>query len=432
MKLLKLLYPGMQLKRWVVLFLVGLVLTSLGFTYLFVELYRTVPFPDEAYTLTLQFLPRPVRALLFVLAGALTCAVAVWRFNKSLLDALRPDGRTDVVDAIYRYRSRNRGARVVAIGGGTGLSNLLRGLKQYTSNVTAIVTVADDGGSSGRLRRELGVLPPGDFRNCIVALADAEPLMARLMQHRFSEGSGLEGHSFGNLFIVALQEITGSFEAALRESSRVLAVRGQILPSTLEDVTLCAELEDGRHVAGESSLAKAHAPIRRVYLKPSNPPAYQEAVRAIMEADLIVVGPGSLYTSVLPNLLVDGISRALLASDALKVYCCNVATERGETDHFTVSDHVATLLRHLPRNPFHFVVANDNFSRPIPAELEVTAVPPNGMAQQATDPALVLADVVDEDNPLRHDPEKLAAVLMRLHEEFRHQAAAPERVAVGV
>jgi uncharacterized cofD-like protein len=292
--------------------------------------------------------------------------------------------------------------------------------------VTAIVTVADDGGSSGRLRRELGVLPPGDFRNCIVALADAEPLMSRLFQYRFGPGSGLEGHSFGNLFIVAMSGITGNFEQAIRESSRVLAVRGQILPSTLENVTLCAELADSNLVQGESNISASTSAIRRVYLEPRHPSAYPEAVKAILEADLLVVGPGSLYTSVLPNLMVEGIRRALIASDAVKVYVCNVATQRGETDGFGVREHFQALLSHLPDNPFDYVVANDNFSQSIPAEWRVSAVRPGGQAEAADlGPArLVLSDVVDPHTPLRHDPEKLAVVLMRLSGE--KSSAAPE------
>src|SRR5438477_7125582 len=288
-KLLKLLYPGMHLKRWVALLFVGLVALSLGFAYLFVEFYRTVPLPQEAGPATLQFLPRIVRAALFVALGVVLASVGFWRLNKSVLDTVSPSGG-NLVDQIYNFRYRSRGPKIVAMGGGTGLSTLLRGLKKFTTNVTAIVTVADDGGTSGRLRRELGVLPPGDFRNCIVALAEAEPLMARLFQYRFGKGSDLEGHSFGNLFIVAMSGITGNFEEAIREASRVLAVRGQILPSTLENVTLCAELVDRNLVQGESNISESTAAIRRVYLEPRNPPAYPEAVKAILEADMIVVG----------------------------------------------------------------------------------------------------------------------------------------------
>jgi uncharacterized cofD-like protein len=413
--MLKLLIPGVKLKRWLLLALVGLVPISVGLAYLFVELYRTVPLPEVAGPLTLQFLPRPVRAAILIVMGAAVVGAAIWRFNRTIVDAVRPVGSESLVDVLYRNRSRQRGPKIVAIGGGTGLSTMLRGIKLHTDNVTAIVTVADDGGSSGRLRRELGVLPPGDFRNCIVALAEAEPLMSRHFQYRFGPGSGLDGHSFGNLFIVAMSGITGNFEEAIRESSRVLAVRGQILPSTLENVTLCAELVDLNLVQGESNISQSTSPIRRVYLEPAHPPAYPEAVKAILEADLVVVGPGSLYTSVLPNLMVEGIRRALMASDAVKVYVCNVATQRGETDGFGVREHFEALLRHLPGNPFDFAIINDNVSQNIPPEWQVSAVHPNGLL---TDPTfastrLLAADVVDPHSPLRHDPEKLADVLMK-------------------
>ena len=260
--------------------------------------------------------------------------------------------------------------KVVAIGGGTGLSTLLRGLKAHTPHMTAIVTVADDGGSSGRLRRELGVLPPGDFRNCIAALADDEALITQLFQYRFGLGDGLNGHSFGNLFITALAAVTGSFERAILEAGRVLAVRGRILPSTLDDVTLVADLQEpvGSDVAatgltrvqGESAIPKAGQPIERVFLRPEEVRAYPEAVRAILEADLIVAGPGSLFTSVLPNLLVQDIRRAVGASPALKLYVCNVATQPGETDGFDLGQHVAALQRHVGRGLFPCVLANDN------------------------------------------------------------------------
>ena len=256
MRLMKLLVPGLRIKRWLGLTLIGLVVLALGLAYLFVELYRTVALPMEATYITLQFVPSWLRGLIFVLAGASVTALAVMKLNRSLAAPLaQQQNGVGLVDALVTYRQRERGPKIVTIGGGTGLSTMLRGLKNYSANITAIVTVADDGGSSGRLRRELGVLPPGDFRNCIVALADAEPLMSRLFQYRFGQGTELDGHSFGNLFIVAMSGITGNFEEAIREASRVLAVRGQIIPSTLENVTLCAELEGEAHVLGESKIS---------------------------------------------------------------------------------------------------------------------------------------------------------------------------------
>jgi uncharacterized cofD-like protein len=334
---------------------------------------------------------------------------------------LAPGGEASIVDLVYRRRLLRRGPRVVAIGGGTGLSTLLRGLKEYTANITAIVTVADDGGSSGRLRRELGVLPPGDFRNCLAALADAEPLMARLLQYRFPSGSGLEGHSFGNLFIVAMTEITGNFERALRETSRVLAVRGHILPSTLTNVTLCAATNDGEIIRGESKIGHLRRDIRRVYLEPEAQ-AYPEAIRAILQADLIVMGPGSLYTSVLPNLLVEGIQRAIRASSALRVYVCNVATQPGETEGYSVQDHVDGLIRHAGPGLFDYVLAN---SRPLTNRLPETVQPVTMADRDLPGINVVLADVIADDNNVRHDPKKLADSLMRLYYD-----RVPERSTV--
>ena len=405
----------MRIKRWLILLTLGLVLLSLGLAYILVHFYRTQPFPEFVASLTLQFIDRPVRGAIFVTAGIAVLIIAFWRLNDSLLSAVMPNSRANLVDLVYNHRHRQRGPKIVAIGGGTGLSTLLRGLKEYTTNIVAIVTVADDGGSSGRLRRELGVLPPGDFRNCIVALADAEPLMTKLFQYRFSEGSGLDGHSFGNLFIVAMSGVTGNFEQAIRESSRVLAVRGQILPSTLENLTLCAELTDEARVEGESRISESSRPIKRVYLQPEHPAAYPEAVRAILDADMVVIGPGSLYTSVLPNLLVDDLARALLATDALKVYVCNVATQRGETDNFRVKDHVEALLRHLPGNPMDYVLANDRLGAILPPHWQVSQVTFDGDESGIQGIEVVLSDVIDSQNPLRHDPKKLAQALMRLY-----------------
>lgn len=417
--LVKLLHPGMHIKRWVVLMLAGLVLASLGFGYILVHIYRVQPLPDAAAVVTLQFIERPVRGALFLLMGLACIVLAMLKLNQSLLAAFIPHGSANVVNTIYNYRSRQRGPKIVAIGGGTGLSVALRGLKEHTSHLTAIVTVADDGGSSGRLRREMGMLPPGDFRNCMVALADVEPLMEDLFQYRFNHGGDLDGHSFGNLFIAAMSEVTGNFERALQESSRVLAVRGRVLPSTLANVQLCADMEDAAKVLGESQISASGQRISRVYLEPSDPAAYPDAVTALLEADVIVAGPGSLFTSVLPNLLVRGIYEAILASPALKVYVCNVATQPGETDGFGIADHTGALMGHLPgrENPFHFVVANNRVGLPMPASGKVAPVHPAGLPQVNVGPQVVFADVVDENNAVRHDARKLAEAIMRLLDE---------------
>lgn len=418
MNLVKLLTPGMHIKRWVLLLMAGLVFTSLGIAYLLLHTYRVQPLPDAAAVLTLQFFDRPIRGVLFIAIGIVSMALALLKLNQTLSAAFVRRGRGSVLQEIYTYQSRQRGPKIVVIGGGTGLSVALRGLKEHTNNLTAIVTVADDGGSSGRLRRELGVLPPGDFRNCLVALADVEPLMETLFQYRFDHGSSdLDGHSFGNLFIVAMSEVTGNFERALQEASRVLAVRGQVLPSTLENVTLCAELLDTETVEGESAVSQSGQPINRVFLQPANPPAYPEAVKAIHEADFVIVGPGSLYTSVLPNLLVSGVRDAFLNSRALKVFVCNVATQPGETDGYRVSDHLAALLGHLgcSEDPFDYVLVNGRLGLPMPPTGKVHPVRPE--LEPSSNGRLQIADVVDETNAVRHDSEKLAQTLMRLYVE---------------
>ena len=420
---LRWLVPGMQVKRWLLVLIAGITLFGLGCAYLLRDLYDIHPLAPVFYYLTLQFIPRWGRALLFGLVGSALIAMGLLRMNQALLAPFVHPGQEKVVDALYRHRQRRRGPKVVALGGGTGLSVLLRGMKEYTDHLTAIVTVADDGGSSGRLRQELGVLPPGDFRNCIVALSDAEGLTSRLFQYRFGEGMGLNGHSFGNLFIVAMAEVTGSFEQALVESSRVLAVRGQVLPSTLQNVTLCADLreeqagEEGgwRRVEGESSITQQLGAIERVFLEPEEVPAYPEAVKAILEADLIVAGPGSLYTSVLPNLLVPDVTRAIRASRALKVYVCNVATQSGETDGYGVEDHMRAIREHVGQPLFDTVLANDRFLGPVaaPSGAQWVRLP----EEDKSGYRLVTADLVDEDLPWRHDSGKLARNLIELYEE---------------
>ncbi len=410
----KWLYFGLGIKRWLVLLLLGVTILGLGFAIILVDIYRESPLPDVFYYITLQFIPRLQRGILLGALGLALIATAVVKLSGSLLSAFVGDD-TNIVEVLYRKRSRRKGPKIVAMGGGTGLSTLLRGLKEYTDKLTAIVTVADDGGSSGRLRRELGVPPPGDFRQCIAALADSEPLMTQLFQYRFGEGAGLDGHSFGNLFIAAMAGVTGNFERALLESSRVLAVRGQILPSTLASVTLYADTRDpeAARVAGESEITHHGKPIERVYLGPEHVPAYPGVVRAILEADLIIAGPGSLYTSVLPNLLVEDVQRALQVSKAMKIYVCNVATQPGETDDFSVEDHFDALTQHVGPGIFTHVIANNNWHVNFPQNAQSQMVHLRERGTRSFQ--LTLEDVVDEEKPWRHDPQKLARVVLDLY-----------------
>jgi uncharacterized cofD-like protein len=409
----KWLSPGIGIKRWILLLACGIALLSLGFSSLLRQLY---PLPGVFYYVTLQFIPWGLRVGLFGLIGVAAVVGALVGLNRALLKPFVETGPASVFNAVYRYRQRGRGPKVVAIGGGHGLAVLLRGLKRYTSNITAIVTVADDGGSSGRLRRELGVLPPGDLRNCIAALSDDEALTTQLFQYRFGNGSGLNGHSLGNLFITAMAELTGSFERAILESGRVLAVRGQVLPSTLCDVTLTADLRTEpvgiSRVAGQSRIAKSEGGIERVYLEPDDVPVYPEAVRALLEADLIVAGPGSLYTSVIPNLLVPDLARAVAASRAVKVYICNVATQRGETDGYAVSDHITGLESHVGAGLFSTVLVNANLDVDIDASLGIELVAMDLLPRTAY--RVIAADLIDRAHPWRHDGDKLARAVLRL------------------
>jgi uncharacterized cofD-like protein len=415
---LRWLSPGLGVKRWLVVIMAGIVLLGLMVGLLLAPLRPLALLPY----LTLDFIPILwVRVLIVGGLGTAAVALGLTRLQQSLL-APFSQGYVPVVDSIYRHRVRERGPKVVALGGGHGLSTLLRGLKHHTSNITAVLTVADDGGSSGRLRRALGVLPPGDFRNCIAALADDEALITQLFQYRFPltvDEAGLNGHSLGNLFITAMADVSGSFERAVLESSRVLAIRGRVLPSTLESVTLVGDLRAGPtrvdRVAGESSITDSRGVIERVSLEPDNAPAYPEVLRAILEADLIVAGPGSLYTSVLPNLLVREISQAIAASRALAVYVCNVATQLGETDGYTLADHMQALGRHVGAHLFPVVLAND--------ELEPGVTLPEGVELVAPQIApgvpyrLHSAALLDAACPWRHDSTKLARELLRLLEQ---------------
>lgn len=347
------LHPGLRVKRWILLLAVGLAALSFG-----VLLIANLAVFDLMGTLGGTRRATFV-GVVSVGVGILIVAVALRQLVRSVASALHPEAGSRLVDLMLNQRRLQGGPRVVAIGGGTGLSTLLRGLKQFTTNITAIATVADDGGSSGRLREDMGVPAPGDIRNCLVALADSEPLMTELFQYRFNgQARGLSGHSFGNLLIAALTEITGDFELAIQETSRVLAIRGRVLPPTADSVTLCARMADGTIVRGESSISAAGKAIDYVYLDPPDPAGLDEVTEAIAEADLIVIGPGSTFTSVIPNFLVPAVNEAVCRSNAVRVFVCNIMTQPGETTGFTASDHVKAIQRHTGELPFDYVLIN--------------------------------------------------------------------------
>lgn len=341
------LLPG--LKRWIAIVLCGIAVIVFGVFLLlgYHPLFVTSQFVSELMHNATEVLPHRISGIIVITGGGLIVCIAIAKMTLSVLGAYLPDDRESIPDVLYRRRHLDRGARIVVVGGGHGLSNLLRGLKNFTNNITAIVTVGDDGGSSGRLRHELGVLPPGDIRNCITALADEDKLVTELFRYRFESGQGLEGHSFGNLFLTALCSLTnGDMLQAVKVASRVLNSCGQVLPSSLANLSLVAELADGRIIKGESRIADADGRIVRICSEPKTAEATPEALQAIAEADLIVLGPGSLYTSIIPNLLVEGISDTIRQSRAKKIYVCNIVTQRGETVNYSVADHIEALLSH--------------------------------------------------------------------------------------
>lgn len=412
--------PGIGVKRWIGLILIGTTLIGVGIALFLLDIYRTAPetwwLPALSYA-SLRFLDRPLRVLIFGGLGVGAILVGVWGLNRALLRPFLRPGEA-VVDTVSRYRQRERGPRIVAIGGGHGLATLLRGLKAHTHNLTAIVTVADDGGSSGELRRATGILPPGDIRNCLTALSDDEEMLSQLFQYRFASGAGLNGHSLGNLFITAMADIKGSFEGAVAEAGRVLAVQGQVLPATLHDVRLVAAIQvPGQNtesqVRGESQIAKLGGKIRRVWLEPNNPTAYPPTLQAILNADLIIVGPGSLYTSILPDLLVPDLSEAIRTSRALKFYVCNVATQPGETDGYSTGDHVRTIEKHLGGRIFDLLVVNNTMDGKLPEDIDWVRTEAD---LDQTYP-IYEANLLDHERPWRHDSTRLAQTLMDLYYE---------------
>jgi uncharacterized cofD-like protein len=413
------LQPGLGVKRWLLLAVVGAALFVNGVSRYLTDEGMTLRVNEFVDSLVAEFFPPGYLPWIFMTLGALLVTFAIWRWLNAIVTAVAPQGTSNFIDKI-RERQLDRGYRIVVVGGGTGLSTMLRGLKKITSNLTAVVTVSDDGGSSGRLQKELGVLPPGDIRNCLVALADDEALVTELFRYRFAEGEGLSGHSFGNLFLAAMTGITGNFDEAIKVSSRVLNVKGRVLPSTLAVARLCAKLVDGRVVEGESNITGARGVIQEVFLDPPYAAPLDEVIAAIREADAIVLGPGSLYTSIMPNLLVDRVGREIEASSAVKLYVCNVMTQPGETDGYTASAHVRALLRGAGANVCEVAIVNDELPRKLReayAEEGQLPVKVDDDELRALGVRVVRANVISETDTVRHDSDRLAAVVDKIIDE---------------
>ena len=421
---------GIGVKRYILLIFAGTVVLALALAMFLAYIYRTIDVPGPAgsvvYFMTLQFIEHPFRSLLVGGLGLTAVVAGAFLLGRTVLSVVvSPDD--NIAESLYQNRRLQRGPRIVAIGGGTGLGVLLRGLKEHTNNITAVVTVADDGGSSGRLRDEFGLAPPGDVRQCLAALADSESLMNEVMNYRFSRGGGLQGHSLGNLLIAATTELKdGNFEQGVRALSDVLRVRGRILPSTHSDIRLAGELADGRIVRGESKLRSSGQPISRVFIEPRHVAANGAAIQEILAADMIVLGPGSVFTSVIPNLLVGRLTTAIRASRAVKVYVCNVATEPGETDDFGPAEHVYCCTRHVGPDLFQYMLGNSNLQVELPENTGtrlVTCDPATQVELLDAGVQTVLADVVDPADPHHHEPHALAAALLDLYEQASQNKA---------
>jgi len=409
--------PG--LKRWILIGSIGIVVLVFGILLLlgYHPFTRSGDFIRDVMEDLVREFPHRKAGIAIIIGGAVFIALAVAKIATTILGAYVPEDRESIPDVLFRRRHLGRGPKVVVIGGGTGLANLLQGLKKYTNRITAVVTVGDDGGSSGRLREELGVLPPGDIRNCITALADEDKLVTELFRYRFEQGDGLEGHSFGNLFLTAICAITdGDMIEAVRVASRVLNSCGQVVPSTLNHISLVANMSDGREIRGESSITKAGGQIDKLYLDPVGH-ATPGAIEAILGADLIVLGPGSLYTSIIPNLLVKGVSDAIKQSPARKVYVCNVMTQPGETVNYSVADHIQALLVHsdTPVNGANKLVQTVLVNENVPAVTMVEGqTPVRYDAERVREFGIhtMKKSLVSEKFISHHDSNKLAEVIM--------------------
>lgn len=419
-------YPGLGVKRWLVVVIVGILLLVNGVDRYLVAEGLGVNANEFVDNFVSDYFSPSNLAWIFALLGIALIFFGIRQWLIAILRASGTGARDNIIDSLMEMRLQH-GYKVVAIGGGTGLSTLLRGLKRKTSNLTAVVTVSDDGGSSGRLQKELGVLPPGDVRNCLVALADDEAMVTDLFKYRFSEGEGLSGHSFGNLFLAAMSGITGNFDKAIKESSRVLNIKGRVLPSTLGIVRLCARLEDGSVVEGESNISMSGQRIKQVFFDPPYAAPLAEVISALGEADAIVLGPGSLFTSIVPNVLVDRIAQAIAASPAVKIYVCNVMTQPGETDGMTASDHVEALMENAGAKICDYAIVNDEPpSKLREAYAKEGQIPVTADLERIRELGVtpVRAQMISETVNVRHDPEKLGEqVLGVIDRAVAHRAS---------
>ena len=414
---LRWLYPGMGVKRWALLSLFSMSLVAFSILEIvgkerIREIYRLLPATVWA---------RYVLVTLILLVGIAGFTAGVSCLVRSVARGVAPQRKEKPSEIIYRTRILERGPRIVALGGGTGLSTLLRGLKEETSNITAVVAVMDDGGSSGRLRDELDVLPPGDIRNCIIALAEDEARMSRFFQHRFHGPTELEGHSLGNLFLVGAEQVTGGFDLAVEEMSHILDVRGHVLPATLTKTHLVAKMKDGEYVEGETQISSDPRRIERISLSSPNVRAYDRALQAIGSAELLILGPGSLFTSLIPNLLVEGIAREIENAKAEKILVANLMTQPGETDGFTLCDHLSALNEYVDISRFDKVLVNDTLpdSQLLAGYREEAAEPVKNDLEDDNEFGLdvVRADLIGtielEGKPtVKHDPIKLARLIV--------------------
>lgn len=400
----------MKVKRWFVVSLLGVVVVAAG-----------------AVIMGLMDKPNPFVSsigFIWILCGMIVIVLGMSKMIVSLLTIVLPKGERELVNILYQKTYLERGPKIVTVGGGTGLSHLIFGLKEYTSNITAVVTVADSGGSSGRLREEFNIVAPGDIRNCLVALADAPELVGELFQYRFSKDSELKGHNFGNLFLTAMYHVTDcDFERAVNETSKVLAIRGKVVPATVSNVHLEAEYDDGTRTHGEDKIPNSEVPIKRVYLTGEEAVPTRDALKAIEEADVIILGPGSLYTSVIPNLLINGMTDAILKSQAFKIYVCNVMTQHGETDNYTASDHARAIIEHSQPGVIDACLIN-NVEAPVDAlnryeEEKAFPVKPDIENFRDLNVKVEATDLLGITDYVRHDSQKLNKALIKVIENYR-------------